>query len=177
MGLCVVSRTLGLQRIDGCRSQPREQEKAFACGGRNRRGRWGGAGAAGNRWVPTDSPDHWRRRDFTAGRCGSFMGSHRRTPPPPPPAKQPLTATPKIVLVSTQAPIFGFLKGSGFEVWGVEKGFNKFRVAGFQRGLGPVHLQYHYGVRSQKTILLMVLGDLVHSSGTHGPSWLGLLKG
>ena len=68
----------------------------------------GGAGAAEPVGLPTDSPDHWRRRDFTAGRWGSFTGSHRRTPPP---AKQPLTATPQNSIGKYSGPYIRFLEG------------------------------------------------------------------
>ena len=33
--------------------------------------------------LPQTAQIHWRRRNFTAGPWGSFMGSHRGTPPPP----------------------------------------------------------------------------------------------
>ena len=34
--------------------------------------------------LPRTAQIHWRRRNFTAGPWGSFLGSHRGTPPPPP---------------------------------------------------------------------------------------------
>ena len=57
-------------------------------------GRGGGGGARGRRGgvgegdfgapLPQTAQIHWRRRNFTAGPWGSFVGSHRGTPPPPP---------------------------------------------------------------------------------------------
>ena len=35
--------------------------------------------------LPQTAQIHWRRRNFTAGPWGSFMGSHRGSHPPPPP--------------------------------------------------------------------------------------------
>ena len=56
-------------------------------GGRGGRGRGEGARGAGRRDFGTPLPQtaqiHWRRRNFTAGPWGSFMGSHREGPPPP----------------------------------------------------------------------------------------------
>ena len=34
--------------------------------------------------LPQTAQIHWRRRNFTAGPWGSFMGSHRGSHPPPP---------------------------------------------------------------------------------------------
>ena len=93
-GLCFVSRTLGLQH--SCRSQPvqarkKQEWRKSGCNKEEKRservgegtaagkGVWGGgAGDGGGRRT---AQIHWRRRDFTAGPWGSFMGSHRRTPP------------------------------------------------------------------------------------------------
>ena len=34
-----------------------------------------------------------------------------------------------------------------------------------------VHIHYHYGIRSQKTIPTMVLGPYFHNRSVYGPSW------
>ena len=34
-----------------------------------------------------------------------------------------------------------------------------------------VHIYYHYGIRSQKTIPIMVFGAEFHNSSVYGPSW------
>ena len=67
-------------------------------GGRGGRGGEGGEGGGGGGGrggkggrkhqdfgtpLPQTAQIHWRRRNFTAGPWGSFMGSHRGTPPPP----------------------------------------------------------------------------------------------
>ena len=54
-------------------------------GGRGGKGRGGRGGGCFWCSSPTDSPKSiGRRRNFTAGPWGSFMGSHRGDPPPPP---------------------------------------------------------------------------------------------
>ena len=92
MGLCFVSRTLGLQRIDGCRSQPsqaRKSKNGGTAGKQQRRGNeangwgkeqvggeggWGsGTGSAGaweRRWVgvPTDTGGEISPHDFEPNR-------------------------------------------------------------------------------------------------------------
>ena len=35
-----------------------------------------------------------------------------------------------------------------------------------------VHIYYHYGIRSQKTIPIMVFEAKFHNSSVYGPSWL-----
>ena len=49
-------------------------------GGEGGEGEGGGEGGR----VPQIAQIHWRRRNFTAGPWGSFMGSHREGPPPAP---------------------------------------------------------------------------------------------
>ena len=73
----------------------------WAVGGEGGRGGEVGEGGGGEDFgapLPQTAQIHWRRRNFTAGRWGSFMGSHRGTPPPPPP------------------PTMAFLRGGG--QWG-----------------------------------------------------------
>ena len=51
-------------------------------GGEGGRGEEGGRGQDFGVPFAQTAQIHWRRRNFTAGPWGSFMGSHRGTPPP-----------------------------------------------------------------------------------------------
>ena len=41
-----------------------------------------------------------------------------------------------------------------------------------KKGTQRVHIHYHYGIRSQKTIPTMVLGPYFHNRSVYGPSWV-----
>ena len=49
-------------------------------GGGGEEGRRGGEGGVFGAPLPQTAQIHWRRRNFTAGPWGSFMGSHRGDP-------------------------------------------------------------------------------------------------
>ena len=63
-----------------------ERERERVCDSTRKGGRagaGGGGGRGGGGGGGETAQIHWRRRNFTAGPWGSFMGSHRGTPPPP----------------------------------------------------------------------------------------------
>ena len=71
---------------------------------------------------------------------------------------------------------------SNFKKPRFDQRFAGFGVPGLVSNSQRVHIYYHYGIRSQKTIPIMAFGIQFHSSSSssssvYGPSWIVLIWG